>query len=79
MQDIGIRIFQIKWRWAGHLARRGDGRWNRFLIEWWPREGKRGMDRRITRWVDDITHLDRKPWVKLAMNRKEWLKRTDGL
>eukprot|EP00973_Karenia_brevis_P079033 10967489-Karenia_brevis.AAC.1 len=30
-----------KWRWAGHLARRADGRWSTKLLEWTPVDGFR--------------------------------------
>ncbi|CAG9093806.1 unnamed protein product [Plutella xylostella] len=27
VDDVGSRITRLKWRWAGHLVRRDDGRW----------------------------------------------------
>ena len=41
VKDIVIAIKEQKWRWAGHVARRVDNRWNKRLTDWTPREGKR--------------------------------------
>ncbi|PZC71609.1 hypothetical protein B5X24_HaOG212887 [Helicoverpa armigera] len=35
--DIAHRISKLKWQWAGHIARRADGRWGRKVLEWRPR------------------------------------------
>ena len=34
-----------KWAWAGHVARRTDGRWTTAVTEWTPRTGKRSQGR----------------------------------
>ena len=36
---------KLKWNWAGHIARRQDGRWTKRLTEWTPRNGQRGRGR----------------------------------
>ncbi|CAH2235105.1 jg7514 [Pararge aegeria aegeria] len=45
----------LKWQWAGHIARRTDGRWGLKVLEWRPRTGKRSVGRPQTRWTDDIS------------------------
>ncbi|CAH2242647.1 jg8469 [Pararge aegeria aegeria] len=35
--DIAQRVAKLKWRWAGHIVRRNDGRWGSKLLEWQPR------------------------------------------
>ena len=45
LKDIGGAIIEIKWRWAGHLMRRNDGRWAKRIVEWRPRDGWRGRGR----------------------------------
>ncbi|KAI8421117.1 hypothetical protein MSG28_008210 [Choristoneura fumiferana] len=52
--DIAKRISSLKWQWAGHIARRTDGRWGRKVLEWWPRIGKRSVGRPPTRWTYDL-------------------------
>ncbi|CAH2236728.1 jg16968 [Pararge aegeria aegeria] len=39
--DIALRVAKLKLQWAGHIARRTDGRWGLKLLEWRPRTGKR--------------------------------------
>ncbi|CAG9122988.1 unnamed protein product [Plutella xylostella] len=43
--DIAYRVSKLKWQWAGHIARRTDGRWSRRVLEWRPRTGKRSVGR----------------------------------
>ncbi|CAH2238553.1 jg6810 [Pararge aegeria aegeria] len=35
--DIAQRVAKLKWQWAGHIARRTDGRWGLKVLEWRPR------------------------------------------
>ncbi|CAH2227491.1 jg9312 [Pararge aegeria aegeria] len=42
--DIAQRVAKLKWQWAGHIARRTDGRWGSKVLEWHPRTGKRWVD-----------------------------------
>ena len=41
------------WRWAGHTARRQDGRWSRQAIFWTP-DGTRNRGRPKKRWEDPL-------------------------
>ena len=67
-----------KWRWAGHVSRRNDGRWSTYMLHWLPHGGERRRGRPATRWDDDLkVFADSKgaTWYKLAENRDAW----DGL
>jgi hypothetical protein len=56
-----------KFLWAGHVARREDGRWNAKLLHWWPTAcRRRGHPRR--RWSDV---LDAYFWERLHLSRGE--------
>ncbi|KAG6445228.1 hypothetical protein O3G_MSEX003777 [Manduca sexta] len=39
--NIALRVAKLKWQWAGHIARRTDGRWGGIVLEWRPRTGRR--------------------------------------
>ena len=54
---IGNRIMELKWSWAGHLVRRGDGRWSKALTEWRPSTGKRSVGQPVARWAKDIVAI----------------------
>ncbi|CAH2268924.1 jg2794 [Pararge aegeria aegeria] len=41
--DIAQRVAKLKFQWAGHIARRTDGRWGLKVLEWRPRTGKRSI------------------------------------
>ncbi|CAH2211483.1 jg24928 [Pararge aegeria aegeria] len=43
--DIAQQVAKLKWQWAGHIARRTDGRWGLNVLEWRPRTGKRSVRR----------------------------------
>lgn len=70
--DILERCFQLKWQWAGHVARFQDGRWTKRLMEWRPRDKKRGIGRPATRWRDDIRKHAGVSWMMVAGDRKRW-------
>ncbi|KAI8424129.1 hypothetical protein MSG28_002725 [Choristoneura fumiferana] len=70
--DIAKRISSLKWQWAGHIARRTDGRWGRKLLEWRPRIGKRSVGRPPTRWTDDLVKAAGVRWMQAAANRSNW-------
>ncbi|CAH2207571.1 jg12303 [Pararge aegeria aegeria] len=59
----------MKWQWAGHIARRSDGRWGSKLLEWQPRTGKRSVVRPPTRWTDDIKRIAGSRWIQADQNR----------
>ena len=62
-----------KWRWAGHVARRRDGRWTRWMLGWQPVRGFRAPGRPVTRWEDSLVNFMRgrgQSWLELAEDRE---------
>ncbi|KAL0832165.1 hypothetical protein ABMA28_001622 [Loxostege sticticalis] len=70
--DIARRIANLKWQWAGHIARRTDGRWGRKVLEWRPRTGRRSVGRPPTRWTDDLVKVAGGAWMRAAQDRVLW-------
>ncbi|CAH2240872.1 jg9609 [Pararge aegeria aegeria] len=58
--DIAQRVAKLKWQWAGHIARRTDGRW-----------GLKVLGRAPTRWTDDIRRAGCR-WKQAAQDRVLW-------
>jgi hypothetical protein len=72
VQDIIVRIKQLKWQWAGHVARITDNRWTRAVTEWLPLDQKRKKARPKVRWEDDIKKYIGVTWMRVGRNRKAW-------
>ena len=36
IKDVLEKVKELKWSWAGHLARRGDLRWSHLVLNWKP-------------------------------------------
>ena len=70
--DVLEAAAKLKWRWAGHVARRHDGRWTKLVTEWYPRDGKRKQGRQKTRWVDSIRRVAGITWMQKAQDRGGW-------
>lgn len=70
--DIAQRIAWLKWQWAGHIARRTDGRWGGKVLEWRPRAGGRSRGRPPTRWTDDLVKVAGVHWMRVAQDRSVW-------
>jgi len=76
--NILLVIKSRRIRWAGQVARMGEGRgMYRFLV--WKPEGKRPLGRPRHRWEDNIK-MDLQEvgcvgmdWIELALNRDRWL------
>jgi hypothetical protein len=68
-----------KFRWAGHVARRDDGRWSTTILDWTP-QGCRNRGRPKARWEDDLTSFAKcffddgwaKDWRSLSKDRATW-------
>jgi hypothetical protein len=64
-----------KFLWAGHVARRDDGRWNEKLLHWWP-EGERSREHPKRRWSDVFDayfeEIGRGEWLLYTGNRPSW-------
>lgn len=71
LKDIVKHITELKWRWAGHVARFKDNRWTKRIIEWRPRQDKRSRGRPPSRWTDDLKRIAPN-WIAIAQERKTW-------
>ncbi|CAH2239462.1 jg21470 [Pararge aegeria aegeria] len=60
--DIAQRVAKLKWQWAGHKARRTDGRWGRKVLEWRASSAKRNIGPPSMRWSDDIKRVAGSRW-----------------
>ena len=72
LEDIMTNIKRGKWKWAGHLARRLDGRWTKAITEWYPRGSTRNRGRQKLRWRDEIVKTAGATWNRKAENRVLW-------
>jgi hypothetical protein len=72
-----IMIKSRRMRWAGHVARMGETR-NAYKILVGNPEGKRPLERRRRRWVDNIKMdlreigWDGRDWIDLDQDRDQW-------
>ena len=73
-----------KWRWAGHTARRHDGRWSNKILFCNEFEGHRRVGHPMTRWRDAIesfvegyTFFEGGDWPLLAQERESWHRMED--
>jgi len=64
----------MKWRRAGHIARRTDGRWTINVLHWIPREKKRPRRHPNVRWVDKIKRFSGATWMRIVAdpNTRMW-------
>ena len=74
VKDILEAIKEQKWKWAGEVARKEDGRWSRRMTDWTPRDGKRGRGRPDRRWRDEIERFAGATWHRLAQSCESWKK-----
>ena len=70
-------IHAAKHRWAGHVARRDDGRWTRAVTDWYPRDVRRPRGRPPRRWADSLrasaqTVEPGSHWSTVARDRLKW-------
>ena len=70
--DITAKVAKLKWRWAGHVARREDNRWSNRVLNWRPYTGKRSVGRPPARWSDDIRCVAGNKWMRVAGSREDW-------
>ena len=76
LEDWVAAVKRKHWKWAGHLARRTDGRWSSKLLEWIP-VGRRSRGHPCKRWSDDLDiYFDKKDgsprgcWFHVAQHRE---------
>ena len=80
-------ITRRKFRWAGHVARRQDGRWTREVLDW-SLQGYRAQGRPSMRWTDSLNKffyggatssaVGAQTWVTQALNRSFWQQQEDS-
>ena len=89
LQKAGIEDWVVgqrrrKHQWAGHVARRTDGRWASRILDWIPEGGKRTVGRPRRRWRDglagyfDFLELGASGWQFAAQSQEEWTQNEDG-
>ena len=68
-----------KWRFAGHVARAMDGRWESRLLYWRPDGGTRRVGRPVARWTDELDDFmedrmqcDAGSWISFAQDKDAW-------
>jgi hypothetical protein len=72
-----VRVIKSRMRWAGHVARMGEGRGVYRVLVGRP-EGKRPLERPRRRWEDNIKldlreiGIDGANWIQLAQDRFPW-------
>lgn len=71
LTNVVQKISQLKWKWAGHLARCGDDRSTCKVIFWAPRGFTRDRGRPRMRWRDDLERFNKR-WQREAGNRCLW-------
>ena len=78
LDDWVTAVKKKKWRWAGHLARRCDGRWSHKILAWEPSKGYRIRGRPCKRWRDELDTyfttqgLEKDCWIMIAQDRDTW-------
>ena len=66
------RVVSLKWQWAGHVARRKDGRWSKEILNWSPIYQKRPRGRPLDRWDRDLRKVAGSNWQRAAQHRQNW-------
>ena len=69
--DIVQNVTNMKWNWAGHIARMKDNRWT-IRSPGWQTEGVRLVERPKRRWRDDIVGQQGVVWTRTAKDRERW-------
>jgi hypothetical protein len=74
LKDVIETTRELKWNWAGHLARYPNERLPNAVVSWEPKDAKRRKGRPRRRWKDDIVNTASFLWKRKAQNRQEWKK-----
>ncbi|KAG7301234.1 hypothetical protein JYU34_014132 [Plutella xylostella] len=72
--DVIRHAKRLKWKWAGHVMRLGDGRWTREVTEWSPRQARRRRGRPRVRWRDELEQFSGQGvlWTRLTQYKHIW-------
>jgi Reverse transcriptase (RNA-dependent DNA polymerase) len=74
VKDVAATAMELKWRWAGHLARQDEDRISKQIEKWEP-NNKRSKGRPVKRWKDDVAEVGGIMWRRNAKNRENWKKK----
>ena len=72
IKDVIIAAKELKWNWAGHVARYTDERLAKVVEDWTPMNGKRNKGRPKQRWKDQIIEHGSIFWRRKAKDRSRW-------
>ena len=72
IKDAAETAIRLKWKWAGHVLRLKDDRWNHRATIWDQRRGKRKVGRQRIRWEDEFKKRIGTLWTRTAKKREEW-------
>ncbi|KAH7695018.1 reverse transcriptase [Aphelenchoides avenae] len=64
-----------KLRWAGHVARRDDGRWTKAATTWKPKKKAPNKWGKPTRWEKSVCESIGEDWLNAAQDREEYRNR----
>ncbi len=62
----------LKMDYAGHVARGGEDWWEKRVMEWVPRKGRRKVGRPRTRLEGEIIQVEGVAWGRDAAYRSRW-------
>lgn len=71
-KDIRYVIKKQKIRYAGHVSRKTNNRWEKILLDWTPYDYKRARGRPRRRWIDEIKSYAGIAWQRDARDRIRW-------
>ena len=72
IKDVIVAAKELKWNWAGHVARYPEDRLAKIVESWNPVDGKRNKGRPKQRWKDQIVEHGSIFWRRKAKDRKKW-------
>ena len=75
--DVVRYVTNMKWKWAGHIARMKDDRWTIESTEWLIK-GVRSAGRPKRRWRADIVGQQGAVWTTIAKDRESWRTSAEG-
>ena len=84
LDDWVILQRRRQWSFAGHVARRTDGRWSTLVLDWQPHGGARTRGRPFKRWGDSLDLFFQKLfgsprhfWILFAKDQAAWRRLED--
>ena len=71
-KGIGAAIKKLKFKYARHMFRMREEKWNRITTNWTPWGNKRGRGRLKTKWRDEIRNRVGASWKSITQDREKW-------